>query len=77
MLQTGIAGIDLLRERPLSQPVDVVDDQVVPIETLLYRGQAALERARQVRDGLRRASGSPDPEALAELYDLLDLALTD
>ena len=77
MLQTGIAGIDLLRERPLSQPVDVVDDQVVPIETLLYRGRAALDRAREVRDGLRESSGAPDPEALAELYDLLDLARTD
>ena len=77
MLQTGIAGIDLLRERPLSQPVDIIDDQVVPIETLLYRGRAALDRAREVRNGLRGAQGAPDPEALAELYDLLDLALTD
>jgi hypothetical protein len=77
MLQTGIAGIDLLRERPLSQPVDIIDDQVVPIESLLYRGRAALDRAREVRDGLRGAGGTPDPEALAELYDLLDLALTD
>lgn len=77
LLQTGIAGIDLLRERPLSQPVDIIDDPVVPVETLLYRGRAALDRAREVRDGLRAGTGAPDPEALAELYDLLDLALTD
>lgn len=77
LLQTGIAGIDMLRDRPLSQPVDVIDDSVVPIETLLYRGRAALERAREVRDGLRAAPGSPDPDALEELYDLLDLATTD
>ena len=77
LLEVGIAGIDLLAGRPLSQPVDVVDDTVVPIETLLYRGRAALDRARAVRDELRSGQGTPDPDALAELYDLLDLAVAD
>ncbi len=57
---------------------------VVPIETLLYSGNAALERARTVRDELRdawqRAGGTAtDPtmsSLLDELSDLLDLAVT-
>jgi hypothetical protein len=50
---------------------------VVPVEQLLYRGRAAIERARDVRDRLRATTGAPDPALLAELYDLLDLAVTD
>ena len=46
---------------------------IVPVEALLYRGQAALDRARALRDELR-SRGSTDPDALHELYDLLDLA---
>ncbi len=46
---------------------------VVPIETLLYRGESALARARTLRDSLRKAD-APAPDSLAELYDLLDLA---
>lgn len=55
---------------------------IVPIESLLYRGPEALARARVVRDELRaawlRAGGAAiDPTAaslLDELSDLLDLA---
>jgi hypothetical protein len=54
------------------EPAAPADIDVVPIDALLYRGPAALERARAVRDALR-ASG-PSPESLAELFDLLDLA---
>jgi hypothetical protein len=43
------------------------------VESLLYRGDAALERARILRDSLRRGENN-DPDALHELYDLLDLA---
>ncbi|MDQ6612138.1 MAG: hypothetical protein M3Y64_06870, partial [Gemmatimonadota bacterium] len=56
---------------------------LIPIETLLYSGNAALERARQVRDELRaawveRVGIAVDPVASAlldELSDLLDLAV--
>jgi hypothetical protein len=46
---------------------------------LLYRGRAAIMRARDIRDQVRRTAGSGpvDPEVLGELFDLLDLALTD
>jgi hypothetical protein len=30
-----------------------------------------------IRDELRASKGTPSPQALDELYDLLDLALTD
>lgn len=60
-------------------------DDLVPIESLLYRGPEALARARVVRDALRdawqRAGGTAiDPVAaslLDELSDLLDLAATE
>ena len=55
----------------------VVAEGVVPIESLYYRGRAALDRAREVRDLLRAQDGAPDRELLAELYDLLDLAAAD
>ncbi|MEP6779890.1 MAG: Hpt domain-containing protein [Gemmatimonadaceae bacterium] len=56
---------------------------IIPIEALLYSGNGALERARQVRDQLRlawteRVGVGVDPVASAlldELSDLLDLAV--
>jgi cell division septation protein DedD len=58
-------------------------NDIVPIESLLYDGNAALQRARAVRDELRaawqRAGGtSLDPTTASlidELSDLLDLAV--
>ena len=49
----------------------------VPIDILLYRGRAAIERCREIRDQVRRAGGPVDAETLGELFDLLDLALID
>ena len=46
------------------------------IDDLLYRGRAALDRAIEVRDLIRLSGGNTD-EALAELFDLLDLAAAD
>ncbi len=77
LLQTGIAGFQPLSQAPLSEPASIGDDDIVPSESLLYRGRAALERAIAVRDEMQRASTSgagPDTAALAELFDLLELA---
>jgi len=52
-------------------------DEVVPIETLLYRGRSALARARELRDELRRIGGPALPPPLVELFDLIDLAAAD
>jgi HPt (histidine-containing phosphotransfer) domain-containing protein len=76
-LQSGIAGFSTLSERPLSQPVPLVDETVVPIQTLLYTGRGALDRAREIRQEIAREGGAASPDALAELFDLLDLAAAD
>ncbi len=74
LLASGIAGLrDLDEQLADDASPAVMDEEVVPIETLLYRGRAALLRAIHVRDALRRQA-SPDAESLRELYDLLDLA---
>lgn len=78
LLDAGISGLgQQLSQRPLSQPVPIVDEVLVPIETLVYRGRAALDRARDLRNHLRGASRTPSGDELAELYDLLDLATTE
>jgi hypothetical protein len=77
LLDRGIRTLDTLPKTPLSNPVAVAEQLPVPIDVLLYRGRAAIERARAIRDELRRNGGPLDVEALGELFDLLDLALTD
>ena len=77
LLQSGIAGFSTLAARPLSQPVPLVDETVVPIQSLLYSGRGALDRARELRAEIAQAGGAPSPDTLAELFDLLDLAAAD
>jgi len=61
---------------PSAEPAATPPAQgLVSIESLLYRGDSALTRARALRDTLR-ATGAPPADTLAELYDLLDLAIT-
>jgi hypothetical protein len=45
----------------------------VPIESLLYRGRAALERALEIR-AAHVGGDLPAPEAIEELLDLIALA---
>jgi hypothetical protein len=58
---------------PAVAPATPSGTSPVPIEALLYRGESALARARALSDVLRGTS-APAPDALAELYDLLDLS---
>ena len=74
LLGAGISGLSGLDETPLAKPTEIEDDGVVPIQDLLYRGKAALRRASQLGQEFREAGGAPNAEALAELYDLLELA---
>jgi hypothetical protein len=76
LIDSTIAALDALSATPFSAPVPIPEDSIVPIESLLYRGRAALERAVEIRDRLRAAPGS-DPTALEELFDLLELARVD
>ena len=71
-LDATIASFDSLAMERLAEPVAI--DDVVPVDAILYRGRAALERAVEVRDAIRKAGGSPPADLLEELYDLVDLA---
>lgn len=71
LLELGIASVEELAERPLSSPVPV-EETLVPIESLVYRGESAWRRALELRDDLRKQA-APPRESLEELYDLLDL----
>jgi hypothetical protein len=76
-LQDGISGLRPLEEQPLSPPVPLPDEHIVPIEQLLYRGRAALRRAAELRDELLTQDGPLPRTAVQELFDLLDLALVE
>ena len=48
--------------------------EAVPVETLEYRGDAALQRALELREPLEKAVSDGDPDAvLDELFDLIRL----
>lgn len=72
-LDATIASFDAMSGERLAEPVPITDE-VMPVDALLYRGRAAIDRAVEVRDAIRRAGGPPAPEMLEELYDLVELA---
>jgi hypothetical protein len=74
LLDSSIAALEALPSHPFGEPTPIPEDTVVPIETLLYRGRAALDRALEMRDELRRAGPQVQISALDELFDLLELA---
>ena len=75
VLDQGIESLSSIAAQPLSDPVDISEQPVVPIDALLYRGRAAIERAIELREQIRR--GDASDENMAELFDLLDLALAE
>jgi len=75
-LENGIAGFGALETTPLSTPVVLPDEAIVPIESLLYRGKAALDRARELKSEML-AEHAPTRETIEELFDLLDLAIAE
>ena len=78
LLDSGIASLgQQLSARPLSNPVPIVDEALVPIETLLYRGRAALDRMLAVRNDVRAANRPASPDEMSELLDLIELAAAD
>ena len=77
LLDAGIEKLGSLQMAPLAAPIPIPEQPPVPIDILLYRGRAAIERCREIRDRVRSAGGPVDAETLGELFDLLDLALTD
>jgi hypothetical protein len=77
LLSAGIAGLSGLEQNPLSAPAQIEEEVVIPIEQLLYRGRDAISRALAIRDGIRARAGTPHTEELDELFELLDLAVTE
>lgn len=75
LLNSGLAGLGALEAEVLDS-AGADEDVVVPVESLLYRGSAALARAIEVRDGMRER-GEADPDGVQEIFDLLDLALAE
>lgn len=77
LLATGIAGLAPLGEEHFAAPLVGEDDDIVPIDELLFRGRDALTRAMEIGASLREAGREPDHDTLDELYDLLQLAAAD
>lgn len=77
-LENTIAAFEFLSEERLAEPVAIAEEKnVVSIDTLLYRGRAALDRAAELRDAIRDSGAPPSPEMIDELLDLVDLARAD
>ena len=72
-LDSTIAAFESLSEERMAVPAEIETD-LLPVDALLYRGRAALDRALELRDAIRKLGIAPPPEALEELYDLLELA---
>ncbi|MBX3133392.1 MAG: Hpt domain-containing protein [Gemmatimonadaceae bacterium] len=74
LLSQGLSGLSPLGTATFAEPVVGEEDDVIPIEDLLFRGKDALARAIELGDALRSSGNTPDAATLAELYDLLQLA---
>ncbi|MEO8624535.1 MAG: hypothetical protein ABI625_25865, partial [bacterium] len=77
LLDSGIKSLGALGHTPLGTKVVIAEQPPVAIEVLLYRGRGALQRCVEIRDEARSSGGPIEAAALDELFDLLDLALTD
>lgn len=77
LLGRGIDALDNLTMKPIATPAAFGAIEVVPVETILYRGRAALERAAAIREQIKASGGVAAPAALDEMYDLIGLALKD
>lgn len=77
VLDQGIDSLSSMAALPMSEPVDLPEQPLVPIDALLYRGRAAIERAIELREEIRRQGGPANADTMAELFDLLDLALAE
>ena len=77
VLDQGIDSLSSIASHPMSEPVDITEQPLVPIDALLYRGRAAIQRAIELREAIRRGGGNANDETMAELFDLLDLALAE
>ena len=66
-------GSSLAQMRPLERPGEP-EQQLVPIQNLLYKGKAAIARSKELRAQIFAAKTAPTRETIAELCDLVELA---
>ena len=69
--QLGAVSGETVRKTPVPLPPPVA------IDTLLYRGKAALDRALEIREGIISSGSRPDGATVDELLDLVALASSD
>jgi hypothetical protein len=77
LLDSSIAALELISSSAPLAPRTAIPEEsgpIIPIQSLLYRGRAALDRAVEVRDTIRQSGPPTDQDALEELFDLLELA---
>lgn len=74
LLSQGLSGLSGIGNTTFAEPLVGDEDDVIPIEDLLFRGKDALQRALTLGESLKRSGTVPDAATLAELYDLLQLA---
>jgi hypothetical protein len=76
VLGAAIDALDAVGIRALAEPLASAT-RVVPVEQLIYRGRAALERAAALREQIKTSGAAASPTTLDEMYDLIGLALND
>ena len=69
--QLGAVSGEIVRKTPVPLP------PAVAIDTLLYRGRAALDRALEIREEIVSSGAAPDSRTIDELLDLVALASTE
>jgi hypothetical protein len=69
--QLGAVSGEIGRKTPVPQA------PAVAIDSLLYRGRAALDRALEIREEIVSSGAAPDGKTIDELLDLVALASTE
>ena len=67
-------GSSLAQMRSLERPGEPAPAQLVPIQSLLYRGHSAVTRSKELRAQILGAARPPSRDQIAELCDLVELA---
>ena len=67
-------GSSIAQMRPLERPGEPAAQAVVPIQNLVYRGQSAVKRSKELRAQILSARTPPSRDVIAELCDLVELA---
>jgi chemotaxis protein histidine kinase CheA len=67
-------GSSIAQMRSIERPGEPAAETIVPIQSLLYRGESAVGRSKELRSQILGARTPPSREMIAELCDLVELA---